>query len=589
MNIYINNKRSFLFVLILFCGALSVQSMAEEKMHAILAYSDGTVVKLTDENREAIFGNEGFQTKDLFTTHGVNFNINYQDVNTGFNDLTLGPQRKAVLQSALEYIASVLNVPGGKVDVNVSSVYLAGQFLANAGPIVVWYEPITPAINNGCVFQHLLNGSVDPDGPSLPDMQLTVNWNYTYNLGTGDPGPMEFDLLSVLIHEITHGIGFLASIAYNDSGCGGGTRPNGTGWTGSQPDIYTAFDTFLITGNNHFFISSSFYYIGASSYFLGVDNGVYCSASGAAGLWGTRPRIYSPSVYECGSSISHWNNLGGIMDPSIPPGTKKRAYLPFEVAFLKDIGYINAAEPSSEGEGSVEGAGEGSVEGMPEGEGIAEGEPFECNYILECPNFNEEGIQFYNELASKLGNPAINWHISDLDGLGIPDSWEIALLKKVLCQPQVYWRLDATCVYLRNIEKLKTEPQYNLWLQPYEHVIAGLLSIGTELQTSLSSLNLVNDYETIKGGTKSYNEILSGVGDADRDGYSNHKEYSNCINNGLGLNEYLIVVLHPDLDGTESPDDALPVISKISCGIVLLLIFSLGSFALIKHKIQFQK
>lgn len=585
MDIYIKTKWSFLLVLI--CGMFSIQSMAQEEIHAILAYSDGTVLKLTEKNREAIFGDERLQTKDLFTAYGVNFNINYQDVNTGFNDPTLGPQRKATLQSALEYIASILNTPGGTVDINVSSVNLAGQFLANAGPIVVWYEPITPGINNGCVFQHLLNGSVDPNGQGVPDMQLTVNWNYTYNLGTGNPGPMEFDLLSVLIHELTHGIGFLASIAYNDSGCGGGTRPNGTGWTGSQPDIYAAYDTFLVTGNNNYFINSSFYYIGQNNYFLGVDNGVYCSASGATGLWGTRPRIYAPSAYECGSSISHWNNLGGIMDPSIPPGTKKRAYLPFEVAFLKDIGYTNAAEHSSEGEGVIEG--EGITEGEGSVEGTEEGEPFECNYILNCPDFNGEGTQFYSELASRLGNSAINWHISDLDGLGIPDSWEIALLKKVLCQPQVYWRLDATCVYLRNLEKLKTEPQYSLWLQPYEHVIAGLLSIGSELQASLSILNLVNDYETIKGETKSSDEILSGVGDADRDSHSNRNEYNNCISNGLGLNEYLIVVLHPDLDGTESPDDALPVADKTCFGIVLLLVLSLGSFTLLKHKSQFQR
>ncbi len=586
MNIYIKSKWFYLFVLIFCCTSL-IQSFAQEEMQAILAYSNGTVIKLTEENRDAVFGEERLQTKDLFTVHGVNFNINYQDINTGFNDPTLGPQRKAILQSALEYIASVLNVPGGVVDINASSVYLAGQYLANAGPIVVWYEPIIPGINNGCVFQHLLNGSVDPNGPTLPDMQLTVNWNYTYNLDADDPGPMEFDLLSVLIHEITHGIGFLASIAYNDSGCGGGTRPNGTGWTGSQPDIYTAFDTFLVTGNNNYFINSSFNYIGQNNYFLGVDNGVYCSASGATGLWGTRPRIYAPSVYECGSSISHWNNLGGIMDPNISPGTKKRAYLPFEVAFLKDIGYVNAAEPSSEGEGVIEG--EGITEGEGSVEGVAEGEPFECNYISDCPDFDAEGVQFYNELTSRLGNPAINWHTSDLDGLGIPDSWEIALLKKVLCQPQVSWRLDATCIYLHNLENIKAEPQYSLWLQPYEHVIAGLLSIGSELQTSLSVLNLVNDYETIKGETKSFEEILSALGDADMDGYSNQSEYNNCISNSLGLNEYLIVVLHPDLDGTESPDDALPVLSKFSLGIILLLIFSFSSFTFHKHKIQFKK
>ncbi|MGC8739576.1 MAG: hypothetical protein ACP5UA_13165 [Candidatus Hydrogenedens sp.] len=563
-----------ILLIILFCF-FSTTSFSQE-MQALIAYSNGTIIKLTEENKKSIFGDESLHQKDLFTANGITFNMTYQDINTGFNDPTLGSQRKAVLQSALEYVSSVLNTPGGRVDINVSSVVLAGQYLATAGPIVVWYLPLTPGINNGCVFQHLLNGSVDPSGPDYPDMQLTVNWNYNYYLGTGDPGPMQFDLLSILIHELTHGIGFLSSIAYNDSVCGGGARPNGTGWTGSQPDIYSAFDTFLVTGNGNYFINSSFYYTGQNSYFLGGDNGVYCAGTEATTVWGTRPRIYAPSIFECGSSISHWNSLGAVMDPSIPPGVKKRNYLPFEVAFLRDMGYVNASIPSTEGEGMIEG------EGIAEGEG----EPAGCNYITDCPDFIEEGNLFYTELSNRLGNPTINWNISDLDGSGIPDSWEVALLKKILCQPAVYWRLNATCVYLENLSKIRTEPQYELWLHPYEHILAGLLSISSEFQSVFSILNLVNEYQTIKNAEKTVNEILSGWGDADRDGYSNRTEYNNCIIFGLGLNDYLIVALHPDLDGTEAPQDALSVGQGMNIVLYSLPILILGFILLLSHQLS---
>ncbi len=571
-----NNSRVTIYFVFVFLCLFSVSSFSQGNQ-AIIAYSDGTLVKLTEENRKIIFGDESVQQKDIFTAYGVTFNITYQDVNSGFNDPVLGTQRKATLQKALEYVVSVLNTPGGKVDINVSSVYLAGQYLANAGPIVVWTLPLVPGVNNGCVYQHLLNGGIDPNGSTYPDMQLTVNWNYSYNLGTGDPGPLQFDLLSVLIHEFTHCIGFLSSIAYNDSVCGG-SRPNGTGWTGSQPDIYSAMDTFLVTGNNNYFINSSFYYIGQNNYFVGGDNGVYCAGPQATSTWGTRPRIYSPSTYQCGSSISHWNSLGGVMDPSIAPGVKKRTYLPFEIAFLRDIGYINASLPSEEGEGILEG------EGITEGEGVIEGEPIECDYITECPSFSEEGNLFYIQLSDRLGNPTINWNSSDLDGSGIPDSWEIALLKKVLCQPNVYWRLEASCVYLKNLSEIRSEPQYTLWLQPYEHVIAGLLSISSEFQSVFSVLNLVNQYETIKSGNKTVDEILSGWGDADRDSYSNRTEYNNCIFFGLGLNDYLIVVLHPDLNGTESPQEVLSVLRSIYMIPFVLFILFLGYFVLLRNR-----
>lgn len=572
-NSFFRVQSSLLSILICFFS----MSSFSQKMEAIIAYSDGRIMKLTEENRKLIFGDETLQQKDIFFAYGITFNITYQDINTGFNDPTLGPQRKATLQSALEYVASILNTPGGKVDINVSSVYLAGQYLANAGPLVVWYLPLTPGINNGCVFQHLHNGSVDPNGPSYPDMQITVNWNYNYYIGTGDPGPTQFDLLTVLIHEITHGIGFLSSIAYNDSVCSGGSRANGTGWTGSQPDIYTAMDTFLVTGNGNYFINSSFYYIGQNSYFLGGDNGVYCAGPETTSIWGTRPRIYAPSTFQCGSSISHWNSLGGIMDPSIAPGTKKRSYLPFEIAFLRDIGYVNASIPAGEGEGT------------PEGEGISEGEPFECNYITDCPDFYGEGNLFYVELSNRLGNPTINWNTSDLDGTGIPDSWEMALLKKVLCHPSVYWRLNATCVYLENLQKLRSEPQYTLWLQPYEHVIAGLLSLSSEFQSVFTILNLVNVYETIENVEKTSNELLSGLGDADRDGYSNRAEYNNCISFGLGLNDYLIVVLHPDLNGTESPQEALSIIKFVHILPISIIILLIGFLVLLKRQMSFSE
>ncbi|MCX8065141.1 MAG: hypothetical protein N3G21_08210 [Candidatus Hydrogenedentes bacterium] len=544
-----------------------------EDIKAVVAYSDGRIVEVTEENRKGIFGDEKLLQKDIFISNGITFNIQYQDVNTGFNDPTWGSQRKQVLVNALGYVADVLNISGGKLDLNVSSVVIAGQFLASAGPIVVWTLPLNPGVNNGSAYQHLLNGSTDPNGPSYPDMQLTVNWNYNYYLGTGTPLSNQFDLLSVLIHEITHGIGFLTSIAYNDSQCGG-NRPNGTGWTGSQPDIYTSVDTFLVTGNNNRFINSSFYFIGQGYYFTGGDNGVYINASNVVTVYGGRPRIYAPSTYQCGSSISHWNNLGGVMDPSIAPGVVRREYLPFEVALLKDIGYVNASLPTQEGEGQTEGEG-----GASEGEGIYEGEGEECYFIWIAPDFDNEGRGFYTELSNRLGIPTINWETTDFDGGGIPDSWEIAVLKRAIFTPKVLWRLEATCVYIHNLNLLKSEPQYDLWLRPYEHVLAGLLALNSDIQELLiNQVNLINSYETIKRVEKASEELLSPYGDADYDGFNNRTEYLNCLNAGLLLNDFVEVVLNPELDGTLSPSEALSINFSVVF-FVLLMLISVGIYA----------
>ncbi|HOQ31406.1 MAG TPA: hypothetical protein PLA12_02730 [Candidatus Hydrogenedens sp.] len=82
---------------------------------------------------------------------------------------------------------------------------------------------------------------------------------------------------------------------------------------------------------------------------------------------------------------------------------------------------------------------------------------------------------------------------------------------------------------------------------------------------------------------------MSGIGDADRDNYSNRTEYNNCINFGLGLNDYLIVVLHPDLDGTEAPQDALSVSQGIQIFLYFLSILILGFVLLFSPRLSLHR
>jgi hypothetical protein len=532
------------------------------QLDGVLALSNGERIPLSELPPSP----PGAKALEIYS--GMEFSINYTDpAGVGFNAAAPdGPMRQATLSLALEYIAGVLNQPGGRVDIDVNSVSVSGGTLAYAGPLVFWWLPVTGGINNGAVFNHIANPATDPS-PTQPDMELTVNWNHNYNLGTAAPAGNQYDLLTVLIHEITHGLGYLSALVYNDTLCGGGSKAQGSGWTGSQPDLYTVFDTLLQTGNDHRFVNASFLYTGQASYFLGGDAGVFVTGAQASAALGSLPPIYAPASYQCGSSMSHWNYQGGVMDPSVSAGVMRREYAPFEVAFLRDIGYVNAGPAATEGEGSAEG----------------EGQVDPCSGILPfCPEFHAEGVALYAQGTTLLGQ-ALDWNTSDLDGSGIPDSWEVALFERVVCTAAVAWREDAVCVFEQNLATLRAEGNYGL-VDVYENTVAAMLSVSSELQGALAPLGLTGVYAQVGTAAKLPGELLAADGNADGDPFTNRMEYDNTIAASLGKNDFVTAALNPVLDGSQAASEALPVGGPLLLSALVCLLAGAGPLALLRRR-----
>lgn len=591
-------KDYFVPLIILTLLAFGSAGAAQEELQGVLALSNGQRIPLSEVPPMA------GGAKDFQVYGGIEFTITYADpAGVGFNAPSPdGPLRQALLLSVLEYIADVLNQPGGKCDIEVQpSINVNSGTLAYAGPWVFWNVGAS-GVNNGATFNHLHDGASDPS-PTYGDMRLTVNWYHNYYMGTGTPSGSQYDLYSILLHEMTHGLGYLCSIVYDDVTCSSGSRPRGSGWTGSQPDIYTSFDMMVETGNGHPFIGSSYTYVGASSYFLGGDGGVFSTASQAASVLGTQATIYAPPSYECGSSMSHWNYLGGVMDPSIMAGAMKREYTPFEIAFLRDIGYVNAAaagtEPEGEGEGTAaEGEGEGVVEGegegvTPEGEGAVEGEGEgvvegegevePCGLLAPCPDFQAEGAALFAYLNTVLVEP-VNWNTSDMDGSGIRDSWETAVFAAAACQPLVAVGKYATCVYASNLEELSGESSYAT-LAAFEHTLAALLTISSEMQGALlGPLGLTGSYDTAHDIAKASGEPFSAQGNPDRDAWNNLMEYENTMDAGLSRNDYVEAALNPMLDGTREKLEALPLGSPVWLAALAILAGAAGPLVIRRRK-----
>jgi hypothetical protein len=265
------------------------------------------------------------------TENGITFNIAYEDPNgVGFRDAGLGASRRARLEDAFRYVAQVLN-ESGTLDVSVLPSQGDGT-----GPLATgatFFSDDTSALQMGSAFTRLKSG-VKPF-PGTPEIQITVDFGYTYNVGAGNPGGGEVDLLSVLIHEVTHGIGFLALV-----GADGNSRiPGGP---------YSVLDSLafrinsgnaLVAGNPPAFNAQIADLTSNNVAFGGLE---------AVTAFGGNPLLDSRPPFRPGGSLSHFDpdiTGGAVMATSISPGDVVREYSPVEIGALVDLGYDNAADP----------------------------------------------------------------------------------------------------------------------------------------------------------------------------------------------------------------------------------------------------
>ena len=164
-----------------------------------------------------------------------------------------------------------------------------------------------------------------------PEIIVQVNSAASWNLrGDGAPTASEYDLESVFIHELGHGLGFLSNDSYDPFfGLGSLDQP-------------TPFDAYLQTSDGRRLadLPTPSKELGAALTSSLVWNG----ALGIAANGGIKPKMYTPSRYESGSSTSHLDEntfsksgLDSVMTPSLDPGEVFRQPGPLLLAMMEDM------------------------------------------------------------------------------------------------------------------------------------------------------------------------------------------------------------------------------------------------------------
>lgn len=234
----------------------------------------------------------------------VRFAANYLDAaGEGFYDSTLGAQRRAAFEYALGIWSSLLprSYVGETITVDVYFDPLGGSAfgaeLAHAGPNQVHWDfsgGVASTVYGDALANHLHKGDLvtgrseivatfnsDVDNPTVLGSR---SWYY----GTDGNCGSDTDFVSVVLHEMGHGLDFLSQYYSWDGG-----------YYNGYPGIY---DRFLeLSGGADMTAMSN-----ADRKAAAVSNNLYWNgASGISGNGGVRPKIYAPSSIEPGSSLSH--------------------------------------------------------------------------------------------------------------------------------------------------------------------------------------------------------------------------------------------------------------------------------------------
>lgn len=164
-----------------------------------------------------------------------------------------------------------------------------------------------------------------------PEIIIQVNSEAPWNSrGDGKPTRTEYDLMSVFLHEVGHGLGFSSNDSY-ELVFGVGTL--------SMP---TPFDAYLQTSDGKRLAD-----LPSPSKELGTaltSSLVWSGPLGVQANGGVKPKMFTPPVYEAGSSTSHLDEssftnagLDSVMTPRLDSGEVFVGPGPLMLAMMEDL------------------------------------------------------------------------------------------------------------------------------------------------------------------------------------------------------------------------------------------------------------
>ncbi len=249
---------------------------------------------------------------------------------------TWNPQAQAAFQYAVDIWAGLLDSSVAiDLQANWTDLGAASGILGSASSNSITRDfPGAPAV--GTWFANALaDRRACADRITAQTYEIVANFNSAFTdwyFGTDGLVPVnKWDLATVVLHELGHGLGFAGSMQYDDGSAANGTECAGTagqGCWGFGTGFPMIYDRFVEDPSTVSLLNTATYPNPSAA--LGTRltgnvnslrwNGLY----GIAGNGGTKPVLYSPTTWQGGSSYSHFDQstyATELMKPALPPQT----------------------------------------------------------------------------------------------------------------------------------------------------------------------------------------------------------------------------------------------------------------------------
>ena len=268
-----------------------------------------------------------------------------QSANIEVTYIDFTPEAQAAFQYAVDIWSTLVSSP---VTIRVEATWSADleeDVLGSAGANFVWAN-FTGAPELFVFYADALADSLAGEDlqPGEPDIIATFSSEFSdWYFGTDGNTPTgRIDFVSVVLHELCHGIGFTGSATVDEEGAGS------WGYDTEVGVLPEAFDTFVVDGAGTPVLDESTFPNPSSELADVLQGGaLFWNGARAAAIAGERPRMYAPATWRQGGRYSHLDEASypaghadSLMTPSI--GRAEAIHDPGQIALamLQDTGWI---------------------------------------------------------------------------------------------------------------------------------------------------------------------------------------------------------------------------------------------------------
>ncbi|MFQ5616289.1 MAG: hypothetical protein ACE5GO_07500 [Anaerolineales bacterium] len=238
------------------------------------------------------------------------------------------------------------------IEVEANWANLGSGILGGAGASELYRDFSNAPQANTWYPVALANKLAGSDLDSGPDIDASFNSTFSsWYFGTdGSPPTNQYDFISVVLHEIGHGLGFFGTMTV-DAAAGGTCGGVGLGCWGYGTGFPGIYDLFTENGSGVSLLSfpNNSAQLAAE---LTSDNVFFDGPLANAANGGAPVELYAPSTWQQGSSYSHLGEVfngtsNSLMTYSIGPGEVEHNPGPVMLGMFEDMGWAIAGPPTA--------------------------------------------------------------------------------------------------------------------------------------------------------------------------------------------------------------------------------------------------